>query len=390
MSISGKKPLKYLLIALLLVVAGELSAKYLTMYWRTQGIWIQDAPYHPYVGYIPRPHSLFRFGGHCPYPSLIEHGYIQTDENGRSLTPISLEKPIYKIAITGGGSVFGAGSSSEQTSFPSELERLIQKELGDGIDIINISVPGHQSFQEMLVLSDYLKKNKVDMVISAGGLNDAGFAFEESDVQSSSIGGELRQRASVVNDNLSLNRYLRSISYGYDITYIITTKILRKFRDFLADPVDSPRIAILEDDRGGDIYNNIPQRATLSSLHYSMMKTITEDHGIKFKMMLIPTAFTKAKLTPDERSCAESRVTDDVRLSNNILRLYEVRFYDWFNKLPKTYEYHDLRKSLDGYSQTMYADLNHYNDAGAKGVAKAFFDILRPTLEQALSSAKKM
>jgi hypothetical protein len=384
----GKKNLKYFIIALLIVVAGEFLAKYITFHWREQGIWIQDGPYHPYFGYKPRPYSKYRFGGHCPYPSLIKYSYIQTDEHSRSLTPFSPANPIYKIAVTGGGSVFGAGSSSEQTSLPSWLEIMVHEELSESIDVINISVPGHQSFQEMLVLSDYLKENKVDLVISASGLNDAGFAYEEDDIRSSSIGGEVRDRASVINDNLSLNNYLRSISYGYDLVFVVSTKLLRKFRDFLADPVDNPRDAVMSDDRGGDVYKNIPKRAALSSLHYSMMNTMAENSGSKFMMVLIPTAFTKAELTPFEKSCAESRVTRDVRLSNNILRIYEGKFYDWLHKLPKSYQYHDLRGSLDGSSENMYIDLNHYNDAGARGVARAVFEIIKPTLKEAISSAE--
>ncbi|MBF0444185.1 MAG: SGNH/GDSL hydrolase family protein [Magnetococcales bacterium] len=372
----------------LFVVGVELAAMTLTHYWRTQGIWIQDAPYHPYLGYRPRPNVIMSFRGHCAYPELLKRNYYSTNDQGLNPTPnYNWENPEYTIAITGGGSVFGALSTGNATSFPSLLEKIIYDTMKIKVEVVNLAIPGHQSFQEMLGLYDFLKENRADMVISATGMNDAMFGFEEPDIQSASISGAVRQLASVINTDMSLSRYLRANSYAYDLWSVASSKILRKLRDEFSNHQDSPRSAVAQSEQGGKVYENINHRVFISSMHYAMMNTLAIENGAEFRMVLLPTAFSgKKKLTPQEVACSESRVTDDIRYSNDTISKYETKFFNRLDEIPKSYIYHDLRNIFDPIEETMLIDLNHYGDAGAQVVAQAIFERIRPTLAKVASS----
>jgi hypothetical protein len=365
----------------LLVVVVELAAMSITHYWRGEGIWIQDAPYHPYFGYKPRSNVAMSFRGHCAYPEFLKRYYYSTDAYGRTPTPqYAHENPDYTIAITGGGTVFGALSTSNATTFPSLLEKIINENTQRKVEVVNLSIPGHQSFQEMLVLYDYFKENRVDMVISASGLNDSTFAFEEQEIQSASIGAEVRSKSAVINTNMSLTHYLRANSYAFDLLYVAYTKIIRKMLDEFSNHEDSPRGGVVESDFDGKRYDNIPHRVSITSMHYAMMNTLAKESGAQFRMVLLPTAFTKKKLTPQEAACSESRVTNDVRYLNGTISKYETKFFNRLDEIPKSYLYHDLRDVFDNTEGTMLIDLNHYGDAGAQRVAQGIFDWIKPAL----------
>ena len=144
------KSVRYILVILVILVLTEVTSYYIILAFSKRGIWIKDAPYHPYLGYIPRSNITMRFGGHCPYRELLNYGYIKTNAEGRSVTPLAYDNPDIIIAITGGGPVFGAVSSSNEKTVPSQLERIINEETRIKAEVINLGVPGYQSFQEML------------------------------------------------------------------------------------------------------------------------------------------------------------------------------------------------------------------------------------------------
>ena len=379
------KSVRYILVILVILVLTEVTSYYIILAFSKRGIWIKDAPYHPYLGYIPRSNITMRFGGHCPYRELLNYGYIKTNAEGRSVTPLAYDNPDIIIAITGGGPVFGAVSSSNEKTVPSQLERIINEETRIKAEVINLGVPGYQSFQEMLSLYRFLKTNKVNLIVSLSGLNDAAYGLEFPNIQSASLVPEIYDRAEIINNSMSLTRFLRSMSWTFDLVYVVGHKIERKMKDYLSDPDSKPRKVRADGKDKVRAFDNIIERTNLTSLHYSLMNSLSRENHTQFAVMLMPTAFTKNNLSRKEELCAGSRVTNDIRISNDTLGEYEIKFFNQLKIIPKDYDFYDLTYIFNDNRETMFVDMDHYNDEGALKVAQEIFQRIKPMINKIIA-----
>ena len=370
------------LVICVFITLFEVSSYSVIALLRNSGMAIEQFPYHPYLGWETRKNDTHKVGGHCPYEDLAKFGYIKTNKEGLSITPLAFNNDAHiKIAITGGSTMFGAGSSTNETTVPSWLEKIIFDVLGKKAEVYNLAVPGYQSFQEMLSLYKFLKKHKVNLVLSISGRNDASYALKEQDIKSASLLSEVYDRAAVLthtghagNFLLSLTLFLKSHSYTFNLMHSAWPKVLRRVRDYMivkngADISFAP----LSDKRDDRIFSNIEQRVKMSSMHYSLMNTISYENGAHFIMILQPTAFTKRELTDIEEKCSQTRVWRDVRITNENLRIYERIFFDRFKIEPKSYDFLDLTDVFNNVKRTVYVDMCHYNDEGAYLLANAVF-----------------
>jgi hypothetical protein len=138
-----------------------------------------DNPYHPYLGYVHAPNSTYDIS-----KATSGEGTLVTDENGYSVTPaFSYANPEITVAITGGSTIFGVGSSDNSTTVPSILEKLINERLKVQAEVVNLALRGSQSFQEMLLVDRFLAEKKADFVLAITGRNDASQAIEEPTVE---------------------------------------------------------------------------------------------------------------------------------------------------------------------------------------------------------------
>jgi hypothetical protein len=388
LNISGRKTLLYSVLATLIVLMFLEGVSYLTILGLERyGMSIKTYPYHHYLGWENRKSDVHKVGGHCTYGISAQYGYIATDADGHSITPLTFEKPEYRIVVTGGSTMFGGGSSSHATSVPSLLEKVIFAETGLKAEVINLGVSGYQSFQEMLAFYRYLKSNEVDLVLAVSGRNDASYALKEPGLRSASLLSEVYERIALVNSYDSDGAFVRSTvsfmkahSFTFDLLHVALPKVLRRINDFLTTQSDGSQQVVMEDDHGGRVYENIPQRVRISSQHYSLMNTMAQERGIPFMMLLQPTAYTKTLLTEQEQRCLGSRVWRDKRVANNILEKYEKRFFQAFRDIHKSYSFQDLTAIFDDVATTSYVDMCHYNDSGAEVVARGVFERIRDML----------
>ena len=100
---------------------------------------------------------------------------ININSEGFRGPEFNLEKPnnTYRIVAVGGSTMFGAGSTSDETTIPAYLERMLKKQNFDfEIEVINAGIAGHYSTFELLMIKEKIVNYKLDLLIEYDGWND--------------------------------------------------------------------------------------------------------------------------------------------------------------------------------------------------------------------------
>ncbi|MBF0381324.1 MAG: SGNH/GDSL hydrolase family protein [Magnetococcales bacterium] len=390
MNITKTKKIVFSLIAIFIFIVLAESISYIIIgkYSNTSG-----NPYHPYLGWKVLGNSTLRSGTHCQNMETATTGMINADSDGNSITPLEYAEPDVQIVITGGSTMFGIGSTDNSTTVSSWLERIIVDKLGIKAEVHNLGVSGYQSFTEMLTLHRFFKYKKADFVLAISGRNDSQYAFDEQDVRSASLINSVWEKAWFINQLEGRDNPFRvgfSLFVSYLRAYSYSAQLIDKALHFVRlrystkNQHEALKGKVIEDVEHyrGNLFDNIPQRATITSSNYAIMNTIASENNAKFMMVLQPTTFTKKHLTNAERICSESRVHGPSRMSNNLLKRYEEEFYIFFRSLKKSYTFYDHSKIMDNEKEAAYIDMAHYNDLGALRVAEAAYSILEPQLKK--------
>lgn len=116
---------------------------------------------YPVFGYV---NKIF-VSEECGF-TTDKHGFIH---NGDQTRNIQLDS--FKIFILGGSTVAGHGSSCNNQTISSHLERIINKN-NKNIQVINAGVAGYYSAQEMIKISNEILFYDPDIIISFNGTND--------------------------------------------------------------------------------------------------------------------------------------------------------------------------------------------------------------------------
>ncbi|MBI5558959.1 MAG: SGNH/GDSL hydrolase family protein [Deltaproteobacteria bacterium] len=374
-------PKKYTLMlsCLLLVCLGIVLVEVLSYFIISRFTNVKEGhPYHPYLGWVARANSDITMTGHCPGRELAAScGIIKTDEDGHSITPFFQGEPDMTIVVLGGSTMFGAGASSNGTTVPSLLEETINRHTSKKVEVVNLGVCGYQSFQEMLALHRYLRDHPADLILAVTGRNDAesGLDFPEKEAaflpQSVHFKAALMRHFEDRDGGVAMTlQHVRLILNSYSYTF----KLFEKALHYIRIKTTTGEGEVLDEaGKSSDPFANINERVAITSLHNEMMQTITNAHGAEFIMFLQPTAFTKPILTDEERICVASRVVGDQRIDNDLLREYEKRYFARLRTVGKKHQFADITHVFDGESRTVYKDMCHYNDIGAKVVADAIY-----------------
>ena len=137
--------------------------------------------FHPFRGWVTPKNAKIKVSK--PFFGFREEKFVETDNNGRVITPLDLARPRLKIAILGGSSVFGVGATSNAANVASQLEYILYHEQGIRSEVTNLAVRGYNSFQELVTLREFFLTNNVDLVIALTGFNDAKIAFDNDDIK---------------------------------------------------------------------------------------------------------------------------------------------------------------------------------------------------------------
>ena len=333
-------------------------------------------PFHPFLGWSHTPNAHLKT--YRDYST--GENYIDTDGDGNSITPLSVPNPELRVFVTGGSSMFGVGSSSNETTVASLLERKIHDRLGVAMEVTNLGVRAYQSFQEMLRLHEYLLDHDVDIVLAVSGRNDAGVARRQRNIRHALLSEHVYinavplVRAAELQKPIFLNvdGFFRQYSYFIDLV----ARAVRRITASAFQPVfSSYRREQIDMAESGELFSNISERASITLSHYRLMDTISRNKQARFYFVVQPTAFSWAHYPS-----TISPILEDPELSL-IEKKYEVLFYEALIDLAGDLPIYDFRRTMDVIENPMpYEDKAHYTDAGADVLSDALYELIEPEI----------
>ena len=130
---------------------------------------------------VPTP-----FVGSGPKPGQSGNVFINSMQF-RSRREVEMPKPVgvYRIFLTGGSTIFGAGAPNDESTIGAYLERRLNESAASGspaYEVFTLADPGWTSTQERIVIENRLSELSPDLVISFSGLNDVHWAGAGRDV----------------------------------------------------------------------------------------------------------------------------------------------------------------------------------------------------------------
>jgi hypothetical protein len=327
--------------------------------------------FHPFRGWENPANARITAGK----PALSDV-YIETDEFGRSITPLSYSKPKVHVAITGASTVFGIGASSNETTLPSMIERLVYELYGIEAEVTNLAGRGYQSFQEMLTLREFYLKNHADVVIAISGPPDAKWVLEEPHMRSALLVDQVyknavdlvrraeRQQTIIMNPMAFLRSYSSFVDLIARAAYRVVGTLTSELDE---EPSVMPSDEIIE------------RRALSGLMNYHLMDAMTKFQGGRFFAILTPTRFSWRGGKTDNSKAAQRRLIKMKKAVQN--KMYKV-----LRSNPDLQHVYDLSGALDQEEADIFIDLAHLSDKGTKALAIKVLEVIQPAL--AMAAAK--
>jgi len=128
-------------------------------------------------------HDLIRF--RVPYRHHLPNQHFETyniNNEGFRGPEIQKEKPndVYRIFVVGGSTVYGLGTTSDDTTIPGWLQqKLNAKSFDQKIEVINAGQVNMGSWGEIKTINNKLVNYAADLIIFYGGWNDLKKSYEE-------------------------------------------------------------------------------------------------------------------------------------------------------------------------------------------------------------------
>jgi len=121
---------------------------------------------HPYLAYAPRKNWV---EGDPEKPRTVHnsHGFRGPE--------ITREKPpgTFRVACLGGSSTYGHGPTSNETTWPYQLQELLTLQLGGRpVEVLNAGTSGYSSFESLVNLAFRVVEYDPDVVLVYHSIND--------------------------------------------------------------------------------------------------------------------------------------------------------------------------------------------------------------------------
>jgi hypothetical protein len=317
------------------------------------------------------PHGLNRWKpnvtAHMPgYPSFLytdRYGFIH---NGLDR---EISSNTYNIFLTGGSTVEGRGSSSNEKTISSYLEKFLNSRLIDkDIRVINAGFSGDTTYQELTRIFGHLVPNfKIDMVISISGRNDGHNTIYRGKYFKPNIDNEAFDLFEKNFNNLktsciscSIDKKLKkySITY-YSINFYINKLFIKRdklninFKESYNLPLNK-------------IPFNVYSKNTFNNL--STIKHRLDLENIKFVSFLQPTLLENLKKNFSEK---EDKNTKKWILESNYVDYFLgiENFYSELQKHTNKQWFFNISDIFLNNKNELYWDSLHYNDLANKLIA---------------------
>ena len=362
--------------------------------------------------------DLFRRSSEVEQPFAVATGYqmradavigdsagitsIRTDGRGNSIVPDALPNPAFTLAILGGSSMFGVGVRDNAATVPSQVQTVLRRDYGLGVNVLNLSARGYVSLQELLVLNERLAERHLDMAVSVSGHNDI-MRYLKGDHNTASVkspNGEAEQLVRRVEAGKLVvsnsGPALRRISHTANLIALALESIAEKKNKERKEAVNEREMAKRDSAKkdtppGTTAKKTRPDAApTFSSTHiahYAMMKAVCDTHHTDFKLFFQPNIFTKASLSQQERDYILNKDCSGQQAKLDALCTAHRDYRATFGALPMSFPYTDLAGVFDK-ADTIYLDSCHYNEEGAAYLARAIAADLAPIIRARLEAQK--
>jgi len=281
---------------------------------------------------------------------------------------IMKDKPedVYRIFVVGGSTLFGAGSTSDQTSIPGFLQKkFIESNLNGKVEVINAGIPGAWSLSETYYIKNILLEFDPDLFIVYDGANDARYVKLEEEIK-------------YTDPKITINEF----TIAKLIPFYRTPFVLYHF---LFDPDLPPG-------------KHVPDAELAPCSKDNRCPTINNDISVKLVSLWVDRWLDVCELGKREGFSTIIALQPIVVAGNKSLSPYEFRFAphteygfgvkktlegmsDSLNELAQSCDKaDDLRGIFDNVSEPLYFDDSHVNDAGNEIVAQRLFELSLPLI----------
>lgn len=328
--------------------------------------------YDPFLGFRYRPNTTY---GKL---SINQFGFI---DNGSPFPDLSHKAAgTQRILILGGSTVAGSGASSNATTIPAQLERMLNAR-GGRYEVMNAGVDGYTSFQELGYFQSTLYRYSPDLVIFYDGWNDFAYPSWAGGYQNAyqqercwPNGHEYAlYLLTVFSDGQATMRHLLNTSVLVSKFY--TTRLLQKAYRRMGGRVMTetlnvrtlPGKIVLPPEEAARRWLDMVENAVAA----------VSGRGVPIIYALQPTVLDKMSLTPEE-----ARIVPPMPRAQ--IQAYYAQSRAGFERLAS--KYHGPNVAMVDFSptiwrgvqQTVYLDPCHTNDAGNELIARRLATYVKP------------
>lgn len=274
----------------------------------------------------------------------------------------------YRVFIIGGSTVWGTGSSSENTTIPAQLQKMLDNlKTRTKFEVVNAGEVGYQSTQELIYFHRKILQYNPDMIIVFDGRNDIhvshkGYYTPEINHDTILV---LRKH---------LDTSLSSLFYHFqrvvlDISFFRHSSFLQLLRNLGTQKVEKSTYGI------GKVN---PIAADEYVKNIELIATIAKAKGIKSVFFFQPTLGCGNKPYSEYEKKIIQRIKDTsnwLEVLQVMMPLTEKKFLEMGKRNNiTTISLADLFDNING---TIYVDSAHYTDEGNKLIAREMLKVIQ-------------
>ena len=246
--------------------------------------------------------------------------------------------PDYRIFLVGGSTMFGVGSSSDETTIPGYLEKQFSNEQNK-IEIINAGIPKAYSISEIEYIENKLIQYNPNLIIIYDGWNDLTKNFQEfytSEESSSTDIIRIINRGDYQTPKIILQHYFKWKNHNISINFDST---------------------------------NIEEKSSSWIKSWTNTCENLNEKNIKVIVILQPILGSGNKILSSEEEKYFSMY--DSQNASKYYEIYAEKLQLLENSCYKTLDYRD---AFDNYKNTIYFDSGHVGDLGNKIIGDRIYE----------------
>ena len=297
--------------------------------------------------FLPAKPISIRFKADIPAKKLCDQfsgRFINVDEDGvRRTVKGSPTENSRKVFMFGGSTMWGTGSSDEQT-----IPSFVQSMVGDGYDVDNYGESAYVSAQELNSLLLLLAQGKVpDVVVFYDGVND-GYAGAYS--------------PAIPRDPHNLRLIDR-----VDKPIVVDLIRLSNYKDFLKLFIGDRKFVAWEEKITPLIPENSITVINAYEAHIRQVNALAREYGFKACFFWQPNLFsmTRSYLTPYEENIIEDESRTLLASQKAVYEAAKVRFSQ-----RQAENIFFLGNVFDAVEQPVYIDWHHVGPEGNEMIAE--------------------